>query len=40
VTDDGVVAYRPTVHYAYHPCDDAVLWKYELGGLNWQQQPK
>ena len=40
VTDGGVVAYRPTVHYAYHPCDDAVLSVHELGGRNWQQQPK
>jgi homospermidine synthase len=40
VMDGGVVAYRPTVHYAYHPCDDAVLSVHELAGLNWQQQPK
>jgi homospermidine synthase len=40
VTDAGVVAYRPTVHYAYHPCDDAVLSVHELGGRNWQQQAK
>jgi homospermidine synthase len=40
ITDGGVVAYRPTVHYAYHPCDDAVLSVHELGGLNWQQQAK
>ena len=40
VTDGGVVAYRPTVHYAYHPCDDAVLSVHELAGRNWQQQPK
>ena len=24
--------YRPTVHYAYHPCDDAVLSMHELFG--------
>ena len=30
--------YRPTVHYAYHPCDDAVLCLHELAGKNWQQQ--
>jgi len=35
---DGSVAYRPTVHYAYHPCDDAVLSVHELGGKNWVQQ--
>ncbi|UXY15471.1 saccharopine dehydrogenase NADP-binding domain-containing protein [Chitiniphilus purpureus] len=31
--------YRPTVHYAYHPCDDAVLSLHELAGNNWQLQP-
>jgi homospermidine synthase len=31
-------AYRPTVHYAYHPCDDAVLSLHELAGRQWQQQ--
>jgi len=35
----GAVAYRPTVHYAYHPCDDAVLSLHELAGKNWQLQP-
>jgi homospermidine synthase len=40
VTDSAMVAYRPTVHYAYHPCDDAVLSVHELAGLNWQQQAK
>ncbi len=30
--------YRPTVHYAYHPCDDAVLSLHELAGRNWQMQ--
>ncbi len=30
--------YRPTCHYAYHPCDDAVLSVHELGGKNWQLQ--
>jgi homospermidine synthase len=33
-------AYRPTVHYAYHPCDDAVLSMHELAGRNWQMQPR
>lgn len=28
------VAYRPTVHYAYHPADDAVLSMHELNGKN------
>lgn len=31
-------AYRPTVHYAYHPCDDAVLSLHELAGKNWRLQ--
>jgi homospermidine synthase len=30
--------YRPTVHYAYHPCDDAVVSVHELAGKNWKQQ--
>ena len=29
---DGAVAYRPTCHYAYHPCNDAVLSFHELFG--------
>lgn len=32
--------YRPTVHYAYHPCDDAVLSIHELAGRNWHMQKK
>jgi homospermidine synthase len=36
---DGA-AYRPTVHYAYHPADDAVLSVHELAGRNWEMQPK
>jgi homospermidine synthase len=36
----GSVVYRPTVHYAYHPCDDAVSSLHELAGKNWQLQPK
>lgn len=34
------VVYRPTVHYAYHPCDDAVLSIHEFAGRNWRLQPK
>ncbi len=30
--------FRPTVHYAYHPCDAAVLSLHELAGKNWQLQ--
>jgi homospermidine synthase len=32
--------YRPTVHYAYHPCDDAVLSLHELAGNNWTLQAR
>jgi homospermidine synthase len=35
---DGQVEFRPTCHYAYHPCDDAVLSWHELlgSGGRWQ----
>ncbi len=36
----GGVAYRPTAHYAYHPCDDAVLSLHEIAGKNWIMQPE
>jgi len=32
--------YRPTVHYAYMPCDNAILSLYELTMRNYQLQPK
>jgi homospermidine synthase len=32
------VRYRPTCHYAYHPCDDAVLSLHEMAGKAWQPQ--
>lgn len=38
VRENGAVVYRPTVHYAYHPCDDAVLSIHELAGKHWQPQ--
>jgi len=38
VGDGDAPAYRPTVHYAYHPCDDAVLSVHELAGRNWRLQ--
>jgi homospermidine synthase len=40
VRDGEGVRYRPTCHYAYHPCDDAVLSLHELAGKNWQLQSK
>jgi homospermidine synthase len=39
VQDGEQLLYRPTVHYAYHPCDDAVLSLHELAGRGWQLQP-
>lgn len=30
--------YRPTVHYAYHPCEHAVLSLHEFAGREWQLQ--
>jgi len=32
--EEGKVVYRPTVHYAYHPCDGAILSLDELAGDN------
>ncbi len=34
------VVYRPTVHYAYHPCNDAVLSVHEFAGRNWHLQER
>ena len=34
------VLYRPTVHYAYHPSDAAVLSVHELAGRNWRIQDR
>jgi homospermidine synthase len=39
VRDGSSVRYRPTCHYAYHPCDAAVLSLHELAGRNWELQP-
>jgi len=36
--EGGKPLYRPTVHYAYHPCDDAVLSVHELWGKNFRLQ--
>jgi homospermidine synthase len=32
--------YRPTVHYAQHPCDDAVLSLHALAARQWHIQPR
>jgi homospermidine synthase len=34
------VLYRPTCHYAYHPCNDAVLSLHELFGQAGQRQER
>jgi homospermidine synthase len=36
--DSGAVLYRPTCHYAYHPCNDAVLALHEMAGRQWRPQ--
>ncbi|HEY0570287.1 MAG TPA: homospermidine synthase [Enterovirga sp.] len=35
----GEAVYRPTCHYAYHPCDDAVLSLHEMFGQAGERQP-
>jgi homospermidine synthase len=35
----GKAVYRPTCHYAYHPCDDAVLSLDEMFGKAGERQP-
>ena len=37
---DGTDAYRPTVHYAYHPSDVAITSVLELRMRNWEMQPR
>lgn len=36
----GKVVYRPTCHYAYHPCNDAVLSLHEMFGAEGKAQPE
>jgi homospermidine synthase len=38
--ENGHVVYRPTCHYAYHPCDDAVLSLHELQGNAFHTQSR
>ena len=38
VKENEAVTYRPTVHYSYHPCDDAVLSVHEFAGRNFVMQ--
>jgi homospermidine synthase len=40
VVENGVTVYRPTVHYAYCPCDAAIASLHELRGYDYQLQPK
>lgn len=40
VHDENGVSYRPTVNYAYHPCNDAILSLHELIGNSWQPQQR
>jgi homospermidine synthase len=38
--ENDEVRYRPTCHYAYHPCDGAVLSLHEFAGKNWRLQER
>jgi homospermidine synthase len=40
VGDAARPAYRPTVHYAYRPCDLALLSLHELAERGWRLQPR
>ena len=40
VWEDGRPIYRPTVHYAYCPCDCAIVSLEELRGRDYELQPK
>ena len=38
--EGGKVTYRPTCHYAYHPCDAAVASVHEMNGKNGKLQSR
>jgi homospermidine synthase len=40
VWEDGKAIYRPTVHYAYCPCDSAIASLHELRGYDYRLQPR
>jgi homospermidine synthase len=40
VREWGVTTYRPTVHYAYCPCDAAIASLHELRGCDYELQPE
>jgi homospermidine synthase len=37
---NGKAVYRPTVHYAYMPCNDTIMSLHELRGSNYEMQSK
>jgi len=39
VWENGKAVYRPTVHYAYCPCDTAIASLHELRGYDYKLQP-
>ncbi|HEY3325270.1 MAG TPA: saccharopine dehydrogenase C-terminal domain-containing protein [Planctomycetota bacterium] len=40
VREEGMPVYRPTVHYAYCPCDSAIASLHELAMRHYNLQPK
>ena len=40
VRKNGKAIYRPTMHYAYCPCDAAIISLHELRGRNYELQPR
>jgi homospermidine synthase len=40
VWEGGKAIYRPTVHYAYCPCDSAIASLHELRGYDYRLQPR
>jgi homospermidine synthase len=40
VREDGKAVYRPTCHYAYHPCNEAVLSLHEMFGQGGRVQER
>jgi homospermidine synthase len=40
VWDGNKAVYRPTVHYAYMPCDETVASLHELRARNYELQPR
>ncbi|NLE65228.1 MAG: homospermidine synthase [Elusimicrobia bacterium] len=37
---NGKAVYRPTVHYAYQPCDETIMSLHEMRGLNYEMQSR